>query len=1126
VKIWHFTPDASPLDGVTNGVLLASRYGRLLGFDTQALAQHIHGVMDQYFMPFQDAKVTAGDVLFFHHSVGVETLVEDWLLNFPGRKCLIYHNITPPFFFESGSLHDYACRLGRDQLSRWTNVFELSLADSDYNARELLFLGFPNITTLPLLWEYQPNHVTAIDAQLQQTLISQYNMVFVGRIVPNKCQHELIELFALIQADLPANAHFHLVGGTSIPVYENRLRDSIRRWHLHDYVHLTGQVSDAQRNAYLWSSQMYLSMSQHEGFGIPFLEAMSYASPIAAFSSGAIQHTVGGGGLLFQTKSLDEVANHLLTFIFDSRARAQAALAQQDHLKSFQRESLLKRFSNVFEQLGVPCAGVQEPSLTSQRTWRVEGPFDSYYSLAIVNRELSAALNQELPKDTLLLHQTEGGGDYDLNESYLSESSPELLKLLRINKSQQRADYGLRNLFPPRLSGLNASLRLLGPYGWEETKFPREWVKRLNAEGHGVLAMSHYVKKVLQDAGLTLPIEVLGLGVADDFYQATLLKDPVFSLMDLPSSSYFFHVSSGFPRKGMDILFAAFDRASSDIDEIGLVIKTSPNPHNQLEALLNQYGWVEHQSVDSVSLYRRAGGARWVLCISQDIQVEELIALYRGAKALVMPTRGEGYGLPIAEALVLDCPVIVTGAGGHLDFCDDSNVRVLKADWAFAKTHLSQFDSLWFEPDVDDLIVALEESIQKGGLSHNFLHDSTKPSNQWHWSEVAHRANMAMAKWQDWALRAPTVKPRIGIVTTWHSRCGIAEYSRYLMQSFSEENYKVFANQDASLEFRDDDFVERVWIAGGSDDLKKLTQSLLQSDCTQIWIQFNFSFFNLSALTQLIRDLHQAGRLVCVFFHSTADVKDGDQIVSLGPCADVWRLCERIFVHHLDDLNRLRSWGIDTRATLMSHGVSLPLTQPQRDVVPDLLVTNGFLLPQKGITKLVDAFDLLKPQWPHLRLRLLCPLHPAPISHEEGERLRRRIAQSPWTKDIEWIDEFLDDQNLHAHLSEAEAVVYPYDDNQESSSAAVRFGLASGRPVLVSNINQFQDVNNVTYVINSQTAENLAQSIWTSREIMNAHPLLLQQQDWLKEHDWSSISAQMKDIAQALALDQVFNKKN
>lgn len=1127
MKIWHFTPDASPLDGVTNGVLLASRYGRLLGFETQALARHIHGVMDAHFMPFQDAKVTADDILFFHHSIGVEPFVEEWLLNFPGRKCLIYHNITPPFFFEPNSLHDHACQLGRKQLSRWTDIFEIALCDSDYNARELLFLGYSQITTLPLLWEYQSDLTASLDVDLQQRLISQYNMLFVGRIVPNKCQHELIELFALMQPHLPSKAHLNLVGGTSIPRYENRLREVIRRWGLGETVHLTGQVSNAQRNTYLWASQMYVSMSQHEGFGIPFLEAMSYASPIAAFSSGAIKNTIGAGGLLLHSKSLGDVSDYLLNFMYDSKARAQAALAQQNHLQSFTRGALLNRFASVLKQLGLACEDTVTPLIVPKKRWRIEGPFDSHYSLAIVNRELSRAFSQDLSRDELLLHQTEGGGDYPLDDTYLSTHAPEILDLLRIDQSDLRTDYGLRNLFPPRMSGLNAGLRILGPYGWEETKFPRAWVKRLNAEGHGVLAMSSYVKKVLQDAGLTLPIEVVGLGVSDHFYEATLSKGHIFSLIDLPQSPYFLHVSSGFPRKGLDVLLHAFDCAFSKIDSVGLIIKTSPNPHNQLKDLLKQHAWVRQAGEDCLGIYRRESDARWVLCINQDIEVNDLVALYHGAQALVMPTRGEGYGLPMAEALVLGCPVIVTGAGGHLDFCHDSNVRLIKATWAFAKTHLSQSDSLWFEPDMDDLVLALQEALsQDKKLLPSMNNYHTELSSMWKWSEVARRITSTMSKWHHWMKVPSSMKPRIALISTWHSRCGVAEYSRYLMSAFSESQFELFANRDAILEEPDSDYVHRVWETGGADDLSTLTKNLLKSDCTQIWIQFNFNFFNLPDLALLIQALHSANRRVCIFFHSTADVRNGEQTISLKPYADTWSLCERIFVHHLDDLNRLRVWGCDARATLMRHGAPPSIIYQQRPAISGLIVTNGFLLPQKGIIRLVEAFDLLKPRWSDLRLRLLCPLHSAPISQHMGELLRCRIAQSPWAKDIEWVADFLDDQNLHAYLSEAEAVVYPYDHNQESSSAAVRFGLASRRPVLTSSIAQFQDVEQVTYPVDADTSHELADSIWASRDKIKEHPHYSLQKRWLKDHDWSTISAQMKDLSEALALDQAFNKKS
>ena len=229
-------------------------------------------------------------------------------------------------------------------------------------------------------------------------------------------------------------------------------------------------------------------------------------------------------------------------------------------------------------------------------------------------------------------------------------------------------------------------------------------MREFNATLDLVTVLSGYVMKVLRDNGVHVPIHVTSAGVVP-----LLAADDVAAPMQPDDRPFrFLHVSSCFPRKGVDVLLAAWGAAFTQDDPVELVIKTFPNIHNRVNDEIR-------------ALHARHPEAAAIILINQDIDAAAMrAALYRSADMVVCPTRGEGFGLPLAEALAMGKPVITTAYGGQSDFCNPDTAWLCDYSFAYAQTHLDVTDLVWVEPDAGSLARLLREVLATiYGLSLN-----------------------------------------------------------------------------------------------------------------------------------------------------------------------------------------------------------------------------------------------------------------------------------------------------------------------------------------------------------------------------------------------------------------------
>jgi glycosyltransferase involved in cell wall biosynthesis len=267
-------------------------------------------------------------VCLFHFAIG--SGAGRLILGAPDRLVVRYHNITPPEFF-AGFLPHLArqCHQGRRELRAFAPRAELALGVSEFNRRELAAAGFARTGVLPMpldldRWAARPR--AAAVRRLYGD--GRTNLLFVGRIIPNKAIEDLLRLFAVYQRSIDPASRLLLVGDHwGYEPYLLRLEELARALALEDVV-FTGQVEDDELRAYYAVASAYVSMSEHEGFGVPLLEAMAFGLPVVAYDGGAVAETLGGAGVLLADKQ-PEVAAELVHRLVGDPALRGAVLAGQ-----------------------------------------------------------------------------------------------------------------------------------------------------------------------------------------------------------------------------------------------------------------------------------------------------------------------------------------------------------------------------------------------------------------------------------------------------------------------------------------------------------------------------------------------------------------------------------------------------------------------------------------------------------------------------------------------------------------------------------------------------------------------------------------------------------------------------
>jgi FkbM family methyltransferase len=1090
-------------DAITNAMLLTRDVLRNLGFDSHIFVEHKDPACGQEIRTLDDLPGHNQYVLIVRHSMGHDAL--DRILALPVRKVLMYHNITPAALLSDSPFLASYSQKGRDQLVTLRGAVAAALADSEYNALELRAAGFRSPVACSLLID-----VEAVAARAAPRCADTvFTILFVGRVTRSKGQLDLVEAYARFRALYSGDSRLVLVGRHDPDdPYVTEVLHAIHRHGLgNGPVNLTGLVSDDALRQFYAEADLYVSLSLHEGFGVPLMEAMAQGVPVLAYPAGAVPYTLGGAAAVLDDATPAGAAARMQELADDPQQRAAIVERQHTVVAGNRVGVQIPRLVAALREAGAaaPPDPVSHQAIADNIQATVCGHVNGTYSLAEVNRAFACALDRARPGSARLLPVE---GEVTTDVSRVPDDQRDAIRALLARPPFASAPQVLISQHypvwvPPERGDLDLAL-----FFWEESLVPSETIDRLSKSFDGVLAPTATVAKALIDSGLRIPVRIIGH--APNLGPFRRLRQ---ERADAPPSGRFcfLHVSSCFPRKGVDVLLAAYARAFRRTDPVRLVVKGFPNPHNDVAA---QVARLQASDPDAPEIE----------FIDRDLPATGLHALYRSADAMVLPTRGEGYNLPAAEALAAGIPVIVTGAGGHMDFATDrppGDVRLVKYSVAPAATHLSTPFSLWAEPDVDDLVSALREAFHRG------RHVASEPQ---HLScDLAARLGGIAA---DLILAPPRRPVAVAWVTTWGVPCGIAEYARHLIGRSTHDATILADLRSPTQAGEPGPPVQPAWQVADETSLPRLLGAIISADPNVVILQHQPGLMPWTMLATMLEASVLHGRVVCAVLHNTHNLLDVAHATRTHALHAMARI-SRVVVHTIADLNRLADMGLSANVTMIPQGA--PALHPRKGAAPRVIGANapvligcyGFFLPGKGVPELIEAFGLVRGLWPRARLRLVNAEYPLPESAEEVARCRALASAAGLDDAIEFVTGFLEHDDSEARLAECDLIVLPYQQSKEASSAALRTALVVGVPVAVTPLALFDEAEDAVLRLPGLSPAAIAEGIGgaigcpatRAASVAAAH-------DWMARRCWPTIAQRWDGMIEALVTSLVFSHGN
>lgn len=345
MKIVQLLPTISLGDAVSNDAIALKRALRSIGYETGIYAESMDVRLPEGVAKHvgEMPALRRSDAILYHLSTGTRLNYE--LAQSRARKILIYHNITPPEYLRPYNAEvAKLCEEGLDGARFLADKVDYCLAVSEWNRQDLLELGYRcQIDVLPILIpfkDYRRRENSDVICRYQGTGT---NILFTGRIAPNKCHEDLIASFYHFKKYYDPKARLFLVGSyCGMEAYYAKLVAYVKALGVED-VFFTGQVGFEEILAYYRVADVFLCASEHEGFCVPLVEAMYMGVPIVAYDSSAIAGTLGGSGILMKEKKPEAVAGMLSRLTCDQRLRQDVVQNQYLRLKDFDEDRIQKK---------------------------------------------------------------------------------------------------------------------------------------------------------------------------------------------------------------------------------------------------------------------------------------------------------------------------------------------------------------------------------------------------------------------------------------------------------------------------------------------------------------------------------------------------------------------------------------------------------------------------------------------------------------------------------------------------------------------------------------------------------------------------------------------------------------
>jgi glycosyltransferase involved in cell wall biosynthesis len=283
--------------------------------------------------------IQPNDLALLHLSIG--SIANSTFAALPCRKAILYHNVTPAHYFQFTNPQIAAhLQQGRQQVAALAGVATVNMADSTFNASEMREMGYQDVKVLPIVIDTELMAIAPTPRIMERARDGLLNVIFVGRCTPNKKIEDVLRVFAWLQKNITPLCRLTQIGSKAgNERYHAMLLAMCKEWQLNN-VEFTGSVSQADLHAYYKSADVFLCMSEHEGFCIPLIESMLHEVPIVAMADAATPETMDGAGILLAERRFDVAAEAVYQLKQDARLREGVLQAQRDRIARYRSRDL------------------------------------------------------------------------------------------------------------------------------------------------------------------------------------------------------------------------------------------------------------------------------------------------------------------------------------------------------------------------------------------------------------------------------------------------------------------------------------------------------------------------------------------------------------------------------------------------------------------------------------------------------------------------------------------------------------------------------------------------------------------------------------------------------------------
>lgn len=346
MRVVQLLPTLSFGDAIGNDTIALKGVISEMGYSTDIYAENIDKRLPEGIAKKADKlrDLKKDDVLIYHKSTGTDLTFK--IENYKCRRIMVYHNITPPDFFRPYSTAaTQLTELGYKGVEFLRDKVDYVLAVSAYNRSELVKMGYTcPMDIRPILIKFDDYKQTPDEATINKYSDGKKNLVFVGRIAPNKKQENVIRAFYCYKKLNPESRLILVGSSTGMENYYERLVKYANALGIGDDVIFPGHIKFSEILAYYRLADAFVCMSEHEGFCVPLVEAMFFDTPIIAYDTSAISDTLGGSGVLLDNNDPVYAAAVIDRVLTDDKLRESIIAGQHKRLEDFSYERIKATF--------------------------------------------------------------------------------------------------------------------------------------------------------------------------------------------------------------------------------------------------------------------------------------------------------------------------------------------------------------------------------------------------------------------------------------------------------------------------------------------------------------------------------------------------------------------------------------------------------------------------------------------------------------------------------------------------------------------------------------------------------------------------------------------------------------